>query len=286
MLSFLVPIVAAQFVLWSDRLDFWNPDIASDQTKELKEIGQIATIPKFSDYEGKRVLMLIHGFNNEAGSALTTYQQVHEQFSRLMDPSGGELYDIVIGYLWPGDNERLEYFTAKKNAEALSRRMNASLGQLTLQAARVDLFAHSMGNRLIFEALKRFPENPMNRPIHNFYSLAPAVDNESLEKGEDYYPSTKQCENIFVFHSERDDVLKYLYVAAEWDLALGFKGEECSRHVPKNVQFIDCTAFVGGHSEYFRTLPVYQFIEYQYARLIPSSAMHLKLLGNGLVDKR
>ena len=108
-----------------------------------------------------------------------------------------------------------------------------------------------------------------------------------------YYPnlslyiSKKQYENIFVFHSERDDVLKYLYLTSELDRALGYKGEEHAKYVPMNVQFIDCTTFVGGHSEYYRTPEVYQFILNQQEMKIdpPISAMHLKLLADGLAER-
>jgi esterase/lipase superfamily enzyme len=287
MVTLLLPLIAAQLVLWSDRADFWDADNISKQTEELYENGQIGPMPNFPEFMGKRVLMLIHGFNNSAGEALMTYELINEHFSHLQDESGRELYDVVIGYLWPGNDRRTDYFSAKRHAEKLASRMKETLAQLASQALKIDLFAHSMGNRLMLEALKLLPCHPDKKPIENFYSLAPAVDNEALERGEEYYSSTKQCENIFVFHSEEDNVLKYLYLTAERDRALGFKGEENSRYVPMNVQFIDCTAFVGGHSEYFHTSPLYQFIMNQHAMLVdpPMSAMHLKLLGDGSAKK-
>lgn len=287
MMSFLFPIVAAQLVLWSDRAGFWDPDSLAPKTEECDLSGNCEDMLMFQNFIGKRVLMLVHGFNTTAESVLKTYQLIQDNFSTLKDEAGRELYDIVIGYLWPGNDHGGEYYQAKRHAQQAAKHMTSTVQQLASTALSIDLFAHSMGNRLMLEALKPLPSNPSKKPINNFYSLAPAVDNESLEKGEEYYPSTKQCENIFVFHSERDDVLKYLYLTSEADRALGYKGEEHSKYVPMNVQFIDCTAFVGGHSEYFHTQQLYQFILNQQEMRIapPASAMHLKLLANGLAEK-
>lgn len=287
MLFLLCPVIAARLILWSDRADFWNPDKLSPATEESEDNEKIDKTFTMKECEGKRVLMLIHGFNNTAGSALSTYQVIEEQISLLKDQAGSDLYDIIIGYLWPGNDHPIEYFQAKEHVEKAALRMTSTMKQLASSALSVDIFAHSMGNRLALEALKPLPANPSKKPIQNFYSLAPAVDNESLEKGEEYYPSTKQCENIFVFHSTRDNVLKYFYLAAEHDKALGYKGEENSKSVPTNVQFVDCTSFVSGHSEYFSTQPLYQFILNQHQMRIdpPAAAMHLKLLENGLAEK-
>lgn len=287
MMSFLLTVVAAQLVFWSDRADFWDPDHLGSTTEECDAFGQIDDMVMFQEFTDKRVLMLVHGFNTTADSALSNYKLIEENFSMLKDNSGNELYDVVIGYLWPGNDHGGEYYQAKRHAEKTAKRMTDTVQKLASCASSIDLFAHSMGNRLMLEALKPLPTNPSKKPIQNFYSLAPAVDNESLEKGEEYYPSTKQCENIFVFHSERDEVLKYLYLSAELDRALGYKGAEHSKYVPMNVQFIDCTPFVGGHSEYFRTEPLYQFILNQREMRIepPEAALHLKLLENGLAEK-
>ena len=77
--------------------------------------------------------------------------------------------------------------------------MRSHLEFLSASAARVDVLAHSMGNRLVFEALD-FPSNRGKKVVHNLYSLAAAVDGESIEKKEKYYRSTQNCEKIFVFY--------------------------------------------------------------------------------------
>lgn len=100
--------------------------------------------------------------------------------------------------------------------------------------------------------------------MHNFYSLAAAVDNESIEKKEKYYHSTQNCENLFVFYSKRDGVLKWDYNLAEGDRALGCGGAEEPKRLPDNVQLINYTHFVGEHSQYFTVLPIYEFIKEQF----------------------
>lgn len=282
MFSFLL---AAQMILWSDRADFWDPDHLSNTTAEMTRLGEIHTELHIDELVGKRVLVLIHGYNNSTKDALTTYQQVSERFTQLKDPNGQELYDIVIGYLWPGNDSRYEYYEAKAHTVELALRFQSALQQLSSQAKSVDLFAHSMGNRLTLEALKLFPETSEKAPIQNFYSLAAAVDDESIERHQEFYSSTLQCENIFVFHSEKDDVLKYLYLSSEMDRALGFLGSENIEHAPENVRFIDCTAFVDNHSGYFTTSPLYSFILNQHAlqKTALTTAKNFKLAASGMI---
>lgn len=132
-----------------------------------------------------------------------------------------------------------------------------------------------MGNRLIFEALN-YPSNGTKKIVRNFYSFAAAVDNESIEINEKYYPSTQNCEKVFVFYSKRDDVLKWDYSLAEWDEALGYGGAENPKKLPENVEEINYTGLIGQHSQYFAVLPIYEFIRKQFLASKPEKLSVLK----------
>lgn len=259
----------------SDRFQFWDADRISDLTKVI-ENGKEKNV-NFTEFTGKKVLLLVHGFNNSAEDAMHTYSQINIHFSSF------HLYDIIIGYLWPGYQNRLEYFSAERNAKALADRMRLHLSLLSTFAVEVDLLAHSMGNRLVLEALESDSQQQKRKLVHNFYSLAPAVDDDSIEQNHTYYHSTKQCKHMFVFHSNYDDVLKILYLLAEKDKALGSEGDGDPRLMPKNVQFVDCSDFVKGHSDYFTVPCLYAFINNQQRHRTPTMP-NVKLLANGSIS--
>jgi hypothetical protein len=130
-----------------------------------------------------------------------------------------------------------------------------------------------------------FKQRQQTQPIQNFYSIAAAVDDDAIEKGHEYYNSTQQCQNMYVFHSSRDDVLKFLFLVAEKDEALGFEGLEDLNSISNNIQFIDCTSLVDSHSGYFLTKPLYKFIQNQHTHQTPAPNMapNVQLLANGLI---
>lgn len=272
MLSLFCTLLAANFLVMSDRSQFWDADTISAETKVIEK-GKVKNV-NFAEFTGKKVLLLVHGFNNTAEEALATYSEINKHLSTL------GLYDTIIGYLWPGYNSRTEYFSAEKNAETLAARLRLHLSLLATFAIKVDLLAHSMGNRLVLEALESDSKHQKRKLINNFYSLAPAVNEDSIDKNQTYYHSTEQCKKMFVFHSDHDEVLKVLYTIAEKSKALGAQGDMAPVLTPKNVQFIDCSDFVDGHSGYFTVASLYTFIQNHVTGKMPAMK-NVKLLTDG-----
>lgn len=256
-------LFASQFYLMSDRAFFWDAEKISNYTAIIQSSNP-ETIPlEGKEIEGKNILLLVHGYNNNAAQALSTYQLINSHVSEFTDDRKSKFYDLVIGYLWPGDDSRLEYYDAKSRVPKIAQKMRSHLEFLSASAASVDVLAHSMGNLLLLEALDYKPTNG-KKILRNFYAIAPAVDDESIEKKEKFYLSTQNCEKIFVFFSKRDDVLKWLYCLAEWDESLGYRGAEDPGKLPPNVQLINYTNFISNHSQYFTYLPFYDFIKQQF----------------------
>jgi len=285
MITFLHVCLASLLVM-SDREHFWDADKVATETEITWDSLRSEPSLDIEQLKDKKILLVVHGFNNSANEAMQTYRSVTEHIAALRGANGDAFYDVVIGYLWPGYQNKLDYYAAKKHACELKEKMEAHLRFLSSIAAKVDVMAHSMGNRLVFEALNFPRKNDEKKLVQNFYSLAAAVNNESIEKKHKYFHSSKNCEDIFVFHSKQDEVLEFLYTIAEWDRALGFEGVENLKKLPKNVQLIDCTTFVTGHSQYFNASNVYGFIRGELLKQIPSpkTAQNLKILANGDVE--
>ncbi len=192
----MLSLVAAASLLWiSDRANFWSEDDIGRVTQMMVEERQVPV--DFQQLAGKRVLLLVHGFNNSASEAQTTYREIFSYLDEL------DLYDVVIGYFWPGYDNPLAYYFAKNNAERLSSRMTTNLHALAEHAQKVDVMAHSMGNLIMLRALSK----TSTVPVQNFYSLAAAVDDDSIEKRHIYYAATQQCKDLYIFHSDEDDAL-------------------------------------------------------------------------------
>lgn len=190
------------------------------------------------------------------------------------------IYDEIIGYLWPGCDSRLEYFKAKENAEEIKKRAFQFIQLIASEAKQVDVLAHSMGNYLFLEAMKK-PEH--SGLVTNYFSLGAAVDNESIQKGEVYYSSIKNCKEVYVAYSKEDDVLEYIYTLAELDKALGGFGIEDISKLPPHVQLVDCSKVVDAHSAYFECSQLYQFIQNRIFGIppFPENAKKVELLING-----
>lgn len=255
--------IASQFWLMSDRASFWDAEKIATHTEIMQDSPVKDMSLAIEEIKGKNVLLLVHGYNNNPEEALSTYRLINVHVSAFKDKHHSKFYDLVIGYLWPGCDHPWEYYDAKRHVSKLAKQMRSHLEFLSASAARVDVLAHSMGNRLMFEALD-YPSDQRKKIVHDFYALAPAVDDESLEKKEKYYYSTQNCEKLFVFYSKRDNVLKWLYNFAEWDRALGFEGAEHPNKLPPNVELINYTSLVGQHSQYFTVLPVYEVMKKQF----------------------
>ena len=102
-------LIASSLVLLSDRGGFWDPDSLSSATEEMTD-GDFLPV-SFDEMENKRVLLLVHGYDNTADEALEHYQTVQKS----LDPF--DLYDVMIGYLWPGYDKGDDYFKAEKNTQ-------------------------------------------------------------------------------------------------------------------------------------------------------------------------
>jgi esterase/lipase superfamily enzyme len=256
-------LIAASLLTVSDRSEFWDNEKISKETQfgESNEAGvtvlynQTQVNQMWEDLQGKRLLVIIHGFNNP--SPLNFYHTLKANMENLDPPC---TYDKIIGYVWPSYDEAMEYFEAQKNITRLTPRLRALLQKFNAMGCKVDVIAHSMGNRFLLEALNNKPSGDSPKLVENFFSVAPAVDNEAVDRGGDFYDATFHIENMFVFFSERDDVLRWFYVLPEMDDALGYKGSQNRNKLADNVQLIDCTAVIESHAGYLFSLPMYNYL--------------------------
>lgn len=208
---------------------------------------------------GKRVLLLVHGYNNEWADVIRAYAVIDASVRRLMRNK----YDLVVGYTWPGGDDRFDYFAAKTRAGALSPRFQELLRELhsrDTRPAALDLMTHSMGARLSLEALSLLSTRNV---VRNLFLMAAAVDNESVERGEEYFAANKRVRNSFIFHSKNDQVLNLAFRLAEFDRALGLHGPEDPADVMRHAAHtlvVNCKHHIKGHGDYKSEEQIYRFL--------------------------
>lgn len=249
---------------------FWDPEFTSEAIDRMA-------------LKNKKILLVIHGYNNSFSHAIKTINHVKATISNMRNKEGSPLYDLVIGYIWPGYDNFIEYSLAVENAEALKLRMRQHLIDLATITPQLDVLAHSLGNRVILEALN-FENNFSNTSIINhFFALAPAVDANAIQKDGFLFKSVMNCKHLFVMHSNKDDVLKLLYPLASGKQALGKSPPPYFKQLPPQVKFLDCSKVVEGHSHYFKTKSIFDFIEKltNQSHFLNESNHYLLLLKDG-----
>lgn len=257
--------------LISARKDFWSDTelAVSDKIRNVDLVGDKPSKPVtesafFQRVAGKKVLLLVHGYNNEPEDVHNAYATLEDQVTASITGAAG--YDQVIGYIWPGGDAAFDYFVAKTRANALARRFGIWLQKMSDKGAVVDVMGHSMGARVIFKALK----TRTAKVARNVFTMAAAVDNEAIEVDEEFYVSTSRSETVFVFHSKHDPVLKTAYRFAEFDNALGLSGPENPHDIiahsgsgnpaTPNVFVVNCKHHIRKHGAYKRSAPIYAYL--------------------------
>ena len=203
---------------------------------------------------GQQILLLVHGYNNEFDEMYDAYSTIVQHCSTM--------YDMVIGFSWPGGDHGHEWFSAKSRANAAALRLRKLLEDISEHVSSVDIMSHSLGGRVTMKALRGCPVR-----IRNYYATAPAVDNECLEPGEEFFRKKLSCENMHVMHSRRDGVLRLAYKAAEWDQALGVTGPEDQAYaqVTKGMYVVNCKNVVSRHGGYKHSQEVFSYIKASHA---------------------
>ncbi len=222
-----------------------NPDPSVDQL--LKPEAFLERI------RGKRVLLLVHGYNNDEDDVCRAYGLIAQRV-------GAELagaYDVVVGYTWPGGDLRVSYPAARHRAKACAPRLAARLGRVAAVASAVDLLCHSLGNFLALRALATMASGKAR--FRFAWMTAAAVHDEALEPGEPFAAVPALFQGFCIYHSRRDRVLRLAFPLAEGDRALGLCGPENPEavlHLP-TVQVVNCKRVVGDHGAYKRCPELY-----------------------------
>ena len=276
----------ASMYMVSCRREFWsaNEFATTDEIRnlDLSGNGQAAAVPPatfLAEMAGKRVTVLVHGYNNEQNDVMESYGTIDQQM-RLLGFLGraNSPYDALIGFAWPGGASGVSFPFARGRAGEAAPRLRQLLASLQGAGVIVDINSHSLGAHVTFEALR----DASTSVVRNAWNFASAVDNESVEQGERYFAASQRCQKFYVFHSKNDPVLRVWYRVGDFfdfDTALGYSGPEDPRAImdaSQNVKVINCKDVVSSHGGYRSAGQVWSFMQRELATPTPDQFVTLE----------
>ena len=161
----------------------------------------------------RHVVFATHGFNvnRRDGTACL------EALERELNLGPGVLF---IGVLWPGSwyVKAINYPTEGKDASACGDKLAAFATRGLAGAAAVSFLSHSLGGRLILQAVKGLKDQ--TREIRQVCMVAPAVDDRCLAPGKAYETARRKAGRTTVLASEKDEALGAVYSAGSFAAAI------------------------------------------------------------------
>lgn len=168
----------------------------------------------------KRVLLLVHGYNNDEGDARDAYEALLSDVGTLVDRA----FDCVVEFQWPGDSYlrkligAAEYPLQINTARQAAGLLFGALRQAAVDSnggLRLSIVAHSLGCRLILEAISQETLSVGTGPRFDLVlMMAAAVPVDLVRTGHLRYgllKGQKRADEIAVLHSQADTVLQWAF---------------------------------------------------------------------------
>jgi esterase/lipase superfamily enzyme len=253
----------------SCRKDFWSPTEFS-AANEIRRIDlatgsgpPIAANQFVQELLGRRIVVLVHGYNNDECDVIDSYGTIDENM-RLLGFTGAApaAYDELVGFVWPGGALGVSFPFARQRASETANPFQTLLTTLKAAGTSIDLNTHSLGTHVALEALR----GSASSLVRYSWNFASAIDNESIEAGERYFEASKRCDRFYVFYSKNDVRLRVWYRVGDFfdfDTALGYSGPEDPGSImadSKHVRVINCKEVVLSHGAYRSSGEVWSYI--------------------------
>lgn len=229
--------------------------------EEYTELGGVNFMNALKASKAEQILIAIHGFSNLPEEDIFPRAQ---KLQSMLDAKQKNLVQVVP-LIWPCDSDIgivKDYWDDQKSADAsafaFARVLEKFLAWRELQAneeipclKRINILAHSMGNRVLRETLAVWARYDRGSEIpllfRNIFMAAADIVNEALERGEPGEYICQSARNVVVYYASDDLALRASKVSnLKNKIAsrrLGHTGPENLAKVPNNVYAIDCDDF-------------------------------------------
>lgn len=187
-----------------------------------------------------RVILFVHGYNN----TLDVARDAYEMFSARLTARAREASEIRgtnYRFYWPGDTDLglfsvisypLEPRDAQESATRLVEFLEGIYRPDGHPARPLDIVSHSLGGRVVLEALTALAGTPiLDGVLKRVCLMAPAVLVEYVEPNGRLYAGARLPEALTILTSEDDWVLWLAFPLGE-TLAEGGSGRALGRYGP------------------------------------------------------
>lgn len=229
------------------------------QNGSITEVGGLNFLSQLKSSEYRQVLIYIHGFSNLPDDVF----EAAAEFQKLCEKKDKKEV-LVVPIIWPCDNDLgivKDYWDDQKSADgsalslarALSRfiewrESNLNTPDTDPCLKRINILAHSMGNRVLRETLCAWDKYDLADGVpllfRNTFLVAADIENESIHRTERGKLICDASRNVVVYFASDDLALRASKAAnLKNKIAsrrLGHTGPENMELTPKNVYVVDC----------------------------------------------
>lgn len=223
------------------------------------EIGSLDFLNRLKTSTYRQILLYIHGFSNLPEDVF----EAAGEFQKLCDKEKKDEV-LVVPMIWPCDDDKgivKDYWDDQKSADAsaysFSRILEKFIDWRNKEASgpddypclkRINVLAHSMGNRVLRETLVAWNRYDLADGVplifRNTLLVAADIVNESLHVGEPGELICHASRNVIVYHASDDLALRASKAAnlksKVASRRLGHTGPENMALTPSNVYSVDC----------------------------------------------
>lgn len=224
------------------------------------ELGANKLMSKLRDSNSKQILFFIHGFSNLPEPDI--FPRV-EKLQAYFDAKEQDLVEVVP-IIWPCDNDAgivKDYWDDQKSADlsgfSFARALEFFMAwrnkepEDTPCLKRINILAHSMGNRVFRETLAQWDRYDLANGVpllfRNTILMAADIVNESLEEGMAGRLISQSSRNVSVYYASDDFALRSSKISNLKNKVasrrLGHTGPEDMKKTQSNVYAIDCDNF-------------------------------------------
>ncbi len=227
--------------------------------EDYTEIKSIEFLSRLKQSQYRQLLVFIHGFSNLPETVFKGVAELQELFDQKKDKEV-----LVVPLVWPCDNDLgiiKDYWDDQKSADAsafsFARILEKFLAWRSSEKynpqddpclKRINVLAHSMGNRVLRETLSAWNKYDLASGVplifRNTFLMAADIVNESLEEGQRGELICHASRNVIVYHASDDLALRASKASnLKNKIAsrrLGHSGPENMQLTPTNVYSVDC----------------------------------------------
>ncbi|NET24773.1 DUF726 domain-containing protein [Okeania sp. SIO1I7] len=236
------------------------------------------------------MIILTHGYNVSEEGAEEAYKEFQKNFNKYSNQLS-TLNKAIYWLIWPSNkpdqlDSKLSYFQTVSVAKNCGEKLAEYLKKLNFSASnkqpRIILIGHSLGCRLLLEALKKTIKTNFKLEV---FLMAAAVPVSMVQPGQQLNPSISSTEKYRILYSKEDWVLEHTFpigqmLAGEgFEQAVGFKGNP-KKEVWSNTKDMENYT----HSDYWKGEKSVQWILSQLG-ILKTSSRNLKLERPTIVSK-